>query len=398
MTRVAFVTGYPHRFAGANRSMRELMLNLSPEYEPVLFVTAEGVVPEGFRQEGVRTVVVPHPPALNTYGKALIHATTAERAKVLIRDLIPTQVRWVRAFREHGIDIVHANDPRAMMLVAIAARLLRLPTFTHIRGELAFGGALRWLAERAGSRLICVSKAVEASLSPDARSRAVTIYNGTRDVRRAGEGVPRLDALRAEGKVIFLTAATLVPFKGFHHLVDAIRLLRSRGVASNAHFAFIGGEADGHEAYARWLKSRAAGVEGIWFAGWQDDPFRFYRSADVAVLPSVREEELVMDGERLHVLGNEGFPRTHLEAMCHELPLVGTSIAGVPEQIEDGRSGFLVPPSDPSALADAIQKLAADATLRRSMGARGRERVLSDFSTEEYVRRVEGEYARALSR
>jgi glycosyltransferase involved in cell wall biosynthesis len=91
-------------------------------------------------------------------------------------------------------------------------------------------------------------------------------------------------------------------------------------------------------------------------------------------------------GERVfEVEGNEGFPRTHLEAMSLGLPVVGTNIAGVAEQVVHGTTGLVVPPGNAEALADALARLVADADLRARMGAAGRRRVLERFSTEQCV-------------
>jgi glycosyltransferase involved in cell wall biosynthesis len=82
--------------------------------------------------------------------------------------------------------------------------------------------------------------------------------------------------------------------------------------------------------------------------------------------------------------------------MSFALPIVGTDIAGVREQIEDGFNGFVVPPSDKTALATAIEKLLADQNLRQTMGQSGRERVLTRFSTSAYVSGVMDVYKSLL--
>jgi glycosyltransferase involved in cell wall biosynthesis len=70
------------------------------------------------------------------------------------------------------------------------------------------------------------------------------------------------------------------------------------------------------------------------------------------------------------------------------LPIVGTAIAGVPEQVADGESGFVVPPGDPAALADRLERLVTSPDLRRAFGEAGRARVARLFSTEAYVEGV----------
>jgi glycosyltransferase involved in cell wall biosynthesis len=84
--------------------------------------------------------------------------------------------------------------------------------------------------------------------------------------------------------------------------------------------------------------------------------------------------------------------------MSFGLPIVSTDIAGVREQVENGVTGLVVPPSDKLALAEALEKLLSDAKLRASMGMAGRERVQRLFSTEAHVTGVVNVYQSLLSR
>jgi glycosyltransferase involved in cell wall biosynthesis len=103
-----------------------------------------------------------------------------------------------------------------------------------------------------------------------------------------------------------------------------------------------------------------------------------------------------VNGETIDVRGNEGFPRTHLEAMSFGLPIVGTDIAGVREQVEHGTNGLVVPPSDPAALADALEQLITAPDLRKRMGRAGRQRVEERFSTQACVRGAMNVYSSLL--
>jgi glycosyltransferase involved in cell wall biosynthesis len=82
------------------------------------------------------------------------------------------------------------------------------------------------------------------------------------------------------------------------------------------------------------------------------------------------------------------------EALACGRPVIGTALAGMPELIEDGRTGLLVPPRDPHALAQAILKLAADPAWRAEIGRAGRERVVARFSLEAKLVRTEALYRR----
>ena len=83
----------------------------------------------------------------------------------------------------------------------------------------------------------------------------------------------------------------------------------------------------------------------------------------------------------------EGIPNVLKEAMACGLPVVASDISGIPELVEEGRSGLLVPPGDTAALADALQRLYDDPALRRSMGRAGRERIVDEFDLRASTRR-----------
>jgi len=109
---------------------------------------------------------------------------------------------------------------------------------------------------------------------------------------------------------------------------------------------------------------------------------RLYREADVFVLPTWRE----------------GFPNVVIEAMAAGLPVVATPVGAIPEAIEDGRSGLLVPVRDAAALEAALRRLVSDPDLRHALGAAARARVEAVFSFEAVVARLGALYEELLAR
>jgi glycosyltransferase involved in cell wall biosynthesis len=286
------------------------------------------------------------------------------------------------------------NEPRAALLAVPAARLAGVPVVAHLRGEMPLRRLGRFLYEAGADRIITVSDGVRDTLSAGGRRKAVTVYNGTR-VPPTGQTPPAWPAgLRAGGKLVVCCFASVAPFKGHHHLVRAVAELNRRGWRDRAVFLAVGDFPEGSAEYHAWLWElcRETGVDNLTFTGWQADPFPFYQLADVTVLPSVSHERLQLPGRAMEVRGTEGFPRTHLEAMALGIPVVGTRIAGVPEQVVDDVTGLLVPPSDPAALAGALERLLDSEPLRRRLGSAARERALERFSTAAYVAGVCREY------
>jgi glycosyltransferase involved in cell wall biosynthesis len=103
-----------------------------------------------------------------------------------------------------------------------------------------------------------------------------------------------------------------------------------------------------------------------------------YRAADLFALPS----RIAADGDR------DGLPNVLMEAQSQRLPCIATTVSGIPELIDDGRTGLLVPPRDPEALAHALAALIADPALRARLGDAGCERTRRDFALEAGIDRI----------
>ncbi len=118
---------------------------------------------------------------------------------------------------------------------------------------------------------------------------------------------------------------------------------------------------------------------------------------DVRLLGTCHNVPSILKDFDIFVLASdtEGLPVALLEAMATGLPVIATRVGGVPELVEDGVNGFLVPPGDPGELASAIEKLVCDAELRQRMGAAGRQKAVRQFSIQTAARKHEELY-RAL--
>ncbi len=175
-----------------------------------------------------------------------------------------------------------------------------------------------------------------------------------------------------------LCVGRLVPEKGQAVLLEAVALLAARGCEVAVTLA--------GEGPARAELERSAARLGIaarvMFVGavGQEEIRALYASATVFCLPSFAE----------------GIPVVLMEAMAMRRPVVSTPIAGIPELIEHGREGLLVTPGRADELADALQRLLADAPLRRELGANARRKVIGDFDVERSAQQLHALFARKL--
>ena len=167
-----------------------------------------------------------------------------------------------------------------------------------------------------------------------------------------------------------LCVGRLVAAMGQHLLIAAVARLRSRGLSVTVEMV-----GDGVQRDALTLAARQAGVaERLEFLG--------ALSAD-----SVRDRLARCDVFCLPSLA-EGVPVVLMEAMAMEVPVLTTRIMGIPELVEDGRSGLLVTPGQVEELADGLERLGRDPDLRRRLGVAGRQKVCADFNLEREVDRL----------
>ena len=174
-----------------------------------------------------------------------------------------------------------------------------------------------------------------------------------------------------------ISVGRLVEKKGFDVLVDAVATLVERGLDLGLAIAGESGEA---EAGLRERITAAGLDERVEFLGTlgQAELFAEYRRSDAFALAC----RITDDGDR------DGIPNVLMEAMAAGLPVVSTGISGIPELIEDGVNGLLVPSEDAASLADAIWRLVKDPALSERVAAAGAETIATRFDGERLARQM----------
>jgi glycosyltransferase involved in cell wall biosynthesis len=268
--------------------------------------------------------------------------------------------------------LVHA-DVYGQLAGAIARVPLRLSTkhgFNEFREGRFFGVADRSVGSLAHVH-IAISEGLAHYLAEtegfDEERFEIVHYgiSAQNGVRPYAESTPRL-----------LCIGRLIPIKG--HLV----LLRALAQA-RARLPDVTLDVAGRGPLEPALKElgRELGVdEAVRFLGYVSPVQRAVEDAAIVVVPSL----------------GEGFGMVALEAMERARPVIASAVGGLPEIVEDGRTGLVVEPGDAEALADAIVALAGDLGRAAAMGLAGRERALAEFTPERSAERIEALYRAAL--
>lgn len=332
-------------------------------------------------------------------------AGTLESPDFLVRSLalFPKAVYLARRLESEGIRHVHAHyatHPATVAWVIASLTDLTFSVTAHAHdifvdrtfleeklGEAAFVRVISefnrdYLLSRLPSLDPAKVRVVHVGVDVD-RYAATSGGEGELDPRSDGDDTHLAGGLdggdgsdSGEGAPLVLSVASLRPYKGIAVLLEVCYLLRGTGLDLRCAVAGDGPLREELEALlvAYGLEDRVRLLGAV-----PETTVRELLSrASVFVLPSRVQEDGQMDG----------IPVALMEAMAAGVPVVASDISGVPELVEDQRSGILVPPGDAEAVATAVRALLASPGAALRMGARGRERVRRAFELEGTVIRL----------
>ncbi len=363
--RIAFVVTRANPIGGAQIHIQDLAVTLqSRGHAPTVILGGGGPLVDVLRGAGVPAIVLPHL-------VVPIHPINDFRALRQIR----------AALEEVHPDIVTVHSSKAGILGRIAARGLNIPAILTAHGWSFTPGisavpaaAYRQIERLAGplaSRIITVSEfdrklAIDADIA-DA-NRIVTVYNGIPDVAPA----LRADAGATPPRLVMV--ARFGPQKDHRTLLHALSGLQDLPWSLD-----LVGEGPLTAEMQSLGASHGLG-DRVRFLGQRLDVPEILARAQISVLAT----------------NWEGFPLSILEAMRASLPVVATAVAGVPESVSDGETGYLVPRGDVATLRDRIRRLLLDPELRRRQGKAGRLAYERRFTLDTFVDRTVAVYEAAL--
>jgi glycosyltransferase involved in cell wall biosynthesis len=336
--------------------------------------------------------------SLNVFGYAAgLQADVKLRKAAWAAAPLAMAAGWFKAMRvaqKRRATVMHGHWVVPGGVIAAAAQP-RLPLVVSLHGSDIFV-AERTPPARSAARRVFARAGFVTACSADLASRALVLGAPPDRLEVVPYGVD-IEQFRPLGhkdrarrravlgidtsRPLLFTAGRLVRKKGFEYLIDALPQL-------DAAQLVIAGAGD-LDAELRARAAAANVAERIRFLG--DVPQHVVASwlsaADIAVVPSVRDDS-----------GNvDGLPNTVLEALASGTPVVATAAGGIGSVIDDGMNGVIVPERDPAALARAISALVADPVRAAALGAAARSRVAAQFGWDKAAERFEAAYDRALA-
>ncbi len=288
----------------------------------------------------------------------------------------------------NDVDVVHSNSNYDRTCSAFAGRFAGIP---HVAGIHSLHSIQHNVTHWFRNRFATNCFIVDGSSIRELLTKRDHIPSTRIEVIHLGiplEGTDRDEEKRksirvqfhlADGELVVGNVARMVPFKGHKILLQAAaEVLHS---SNNIKFLLVG---DGELQHELEQQTNSLGItEHVIFAGFRDDLQAMYSAFDVYVHPSID-------------FGGETFPLAVLQALTSGLPTVATRVGDVPSMVRDGYNGFVVPPSDASALAGRLSVVLKQDALRQEMGEHSIEQVKANFTIGEMTKKVEAVYEKVL--
>lgn len=278
-------------------------------------------------------------------------------------------------------DIVHANSARAALVSGLACVGTGIPMIWHLRvpgREPLYDFLLTILSKR----IVAISNFVATRIK-SFRKKVIVIHNGVEPVTKLMEEEiisVKKELGIGEGPVIG-TVCQLIPSKGLESFIKAGVIVIKN--FPQAYFLIVGGEvADTirYEKKLRQLSEQFNIADRVIFTGFKRDVYTYYKLMDVFAFFSERE----------------AFGRAVAEAMMAGIPVVSTNVGGIPEIVENGKTGYLFPVKNEDIAAEKISFLLKNTDQAKAMGENGKARAETLFSTKRNAEKISFVYEKLI--
>lgn len=374
-------------WGGAQRYVFDLATNLPPDrFDAAVITGGKGPLAEKLARAGIRVIELP----ILQKGSGLLPALFSLRN-------IQVFFKLISVFRREKPDIIHLNSSKIGGIGAAAARLYRITSnqlpviiFTahgwpfleprpHWQKGLIF--FFTWLGSVLQDVIIAINTHdFEVGKKFIPRRKLHLIFNGLGAFKLLAREQARGFFSKFTQKEISPDSMVIGAIseynanKGIEYLLDAVQRVR-RALPEIKLTVLIMGEGRAKNKLERRIKSLAL-EDSVKLTGFIPEVRQYLKGLDLLVLPSLKE----------------GLPYAVMEAMVAGVPVVATKVGGLPDLVTDGQEGYLVPPADEAALAEALARVMTDLNTGRVMAKRAASKIREKFSLETMIRQTASIY------
>lgn len=284
-----------------------------------------------------------------------------------------------KLLKENNIHLIYCADNLSKLIGGIAGKMLGIKIVAHCHEDFkedALGKIMRIFYLLILDRILTVSEkvrkffTVKGKISP----KAITVYNGINtevfDPTNIDDNL-RIELGLKNDAIVLGSIGVLEKDKGQRYLFEAMARLKSEGI--NNIICVVCGTGPQEAELKEFVQKNRLGNE-VLFLGFRSDIPLVLKTLDIIAITS---------------LTIESFSMVAVEAMAMKVPVIATKVGGLPEVVDNGKTGIIVPPGDVGALCNSIRYLIQNPEIRLKMGENGRERVLERFTIEKNVRKTE---------
>ena len=350
-------------------------------FHPILVYAHEGAIVQEIKKAGIEWAHIPldsgitniYPREIKLYNPLFIFTFFW---KLFISGGI---FKLKRFLRKYDINLIYCADNISKLIGGIAGKMAGVKVVAHCHDDFkedTMGKTMRMFYLMLLDRILAVSERVKKFFAVNKRGfqKTITVYNGIdTDIfnpQNVSEDLRNELGLKKENIVIG-SIGVIEKDKGHRYLVEAIARLKAEGIPNMV--CVICGTGPEESDLKEFVRDKGLDSE-ILFLGFREDIPKVLKILDIFALMS---------------LTIESFSMAAVEAMAMEVPVIATNIGGIPEVIDDGKTGIIIPPGNVDALCEAIKLLIQNPAIRFQMGKNGRVRVLEKFTIEQNVKKTE---------
>lgn len=363
--------------SGGEIALLHLARNLDPKrYVPLVVLASSGPLVAELERAGIETIILPLSEAIADTRKDSLGGKSLLKIGA-IAGTLSYAFKLARLMRARRPALIHTNSLKSDLIGGLAARMARVPVLWHVRDRIASD----YLPAPVVSVFRRACRLLPSYVVANSRATFETLHLPASKGRVVHDGVEVPDVMpqhTPNSAPLIGIVGRISPWKGQHIFLEAAAKVREQ--FPDARFQIIGSALFGEDEYEKRVHKLAAELK-------LDDCLEW--TGFVPDVPAYMS--------RLSVLAHastsgEPFGQVVTEAMALSVPVVATNGGGVPEIIQDGISGRLVPMGDALALAQAITDLLSDSARASQIGQAGYERVREHFTVALTARNIEAVY------